>query len=52
MDLFKGYKENRQGLYGQSKGQVNVSPYFKYTYNEIIPEQIHKHSCKTLQYNN
>ena len=47
------YKANRDGIYGSGSSKIfKGGPFFKYTYDKIIPELIEKKKCQTIMHDN
>ena len=49
---FNKYKANREGKYGSSPGQIDIGPYFIYTYENILPNLVKDKNCKIVKFNN
>ena len=49
MDFYSEYKANRVDKYGSAKGQINVGPFFKEVYNNILPELRNKLKCMVFK---
>ena len=48
--IFPKYKENRQGLYGEAPGQVNVGKFFQHVYTKIIPKLCQEYGWQFLEH--
>jgi len=48
--IFPKYKENRQGIYGEAPGQVNVGKFFQHAYTKIIPKLLQEYGWKFLEH--
>lgn len=50
MKYLSSYKQNREGKYGKSKNQINIAPFFKCVYTELIPHISKKFGCLRLKF--
>jgi len=47
--IFEKYKENRQGIYGETPSQVNIGKFFIHVYTKIIPKLIQENVWTFLE---